>query len=398
MGTNLMAAARQWANRPADERYWNLDDLEQYLIPIRSTSKTKGELTEDKKPTFWMKDLRISEDGDDLKLVGPQGGMVNFTNWSFGQFCHHLEAPPEYISNLPTKLAMQCLEHGLSIHGDIPIKVLLQQGEQGSYVSAITSPKYSRIWDLDIVRNLQPAIEAGWCVPPARPSVDDPRSRPATDEDCFDQGKFWGSVKPGDMIAPAGVYRGDRDSFIFMVNPNRTIDDGGGNGGLMRGIFMSNSEVGYRAFKITTFLLENVCSNHICWGANVLVEKKIVHKGRAKDIFTQEIWDSLRDYNESETFAEENMIKLAKSFELASDREKLVERLFGMKKIGLATKHIEAAFTMAEKFEWSAKCPPTMAWGFVHGLTRYSQTLPNADQRHLLDVAGGKLLSLVTAG
>ena len=369
------------------------------MEPIRANSKTIGEPDHDGNPTLFLKDLRIAGEGDDLRLVGPSGAMVGLTNWSFGQLCRHLEAPSEYISNLPTNLAVQCLDHGFAGHANIPVKVLLQRTGVGGAVEAraITGPKYSRIWDLDVVRKLKPSLQEGWRVPPARPANDDSRARPATDADCFDQGKFWGSIKPGDQIAPSGVYRGDRDSFIFLVNPDRTIDDGSGNGGLMRGVFISNSEVGARAFKVTTFLLENVCGNHICWGASELVELKLVHKGRAKDTFPQEMVVRLRKYNNAGTLAEESMIQAAKDFELAPDRAGLVERLFGMKTLLLPKLHIEAAFDMAEKWEHTAKAAPTTAWGFVHGLTRYSQTVGYTDARHNLDVAGGKILQLAQA-
>lgn len=398
MGTNLMRASREWSSRPADERYWNTDDLEQYLVPVRQSSKEIGEPDHKGNATLFLKNLKVQANGEDIQLVGPSGGIVGMTNWSFGQLCRHMEAPAEYLSGLPADLAVSCMAHGFAKHGDTPVKVLLQKtGKDGSVEArAITGPKYSRIWDLEVLRKLRPSLDEGWRVPPARPANDDPRARAATEAECFDQGKFWGSVKPGDMIAPAGVYRGDRDSFIFLVNPDRTIDDGSGNGGLMRGVFISNSEVGARAFKVQTFLLENVCGNHICWGASDLAELKLVHKGRAKTSFPHEMAARLRKYNQDGTVAEERMIQAAKQLELAPDRAALVERLYNLKSLQLPKLHIEAAFTFAEKFEWSAKSPPTTAWGFVHGLTRYSQTLANADQRHLVDIAGGKILALAT--
>ena len=180
---------------------------------------------------------------------------------------------------LPARLACQCLNYGLERHKDIVVKCLFENKDDFTELRAVTKPRYARIWDLDVVRAIKPALDLGWRVPPARPCPDDPRARPATKEDILEQGDFWGSIKEGDMIAPAGVYRGDRDSFIFLVNPERTVDDGGA--GLMRGVFVQNSEVGKSSFRISTFLLENVCSNHIVWGASEFRELKLVHKGRA---------------------------------------------------------------------------------------------------------------------
>src|SRR4051794_1680780 len=116
-------------------------------------------------------------------------------------------------------------------------------------------------------------------VPPARPFRDDPRARPATPADIVPgQDAFGLAVKVGDIIAPAGCYASDRDAFIFMVNPERVIDVDG-SGGLMRGFFLYNSEVGAGAFRVQAFYLEAVCSNHICWGAKGLHTFRLVHKG-----------------------------------------------------------------------------------------------------------------------
>ena len=47
------------------------------------------------------------------------------------------------------------------------------------------------------------------------------------------------------MIAPAGIYASDHDMFAFLVNEEYRIDDGS-DGGLARGFFVQNSEVGPR--------------------------------------------------------------------------------------------------------------------------------------------------------
>jgi len=45
------------------------------------------------------------------------------------------------------------------------------------------------------------------------------------------------------MISPAGIYASDHDMFSFLVNEEYRIDDGS-DGGLARGFFVQNSEVG----------------------------------------------------------------------------------------------------------------------------------------------------------
>ena len=204
--SNLFEASRQWATRPNDERFWGLEDLEVHLAPLRKASELL--------PTS-LGQLKAVPNKRDLRIVGEDDRTFQVTNWSFGQLCRAADAPPEYLSGLPARLASQCLNRGFDINRDVTVNCLLQKRGEATELRSIMSTKYSRIWDLDVVRAIKPALENGWRVPPARPATEDPRARPATKEDIIEQGNFWGSIKEGDMIAPAGVYRGDRDSFIL---------------------------------------------------------------------------------------------------------------------------------------------------------------------------------------
>ena len=341
--SNLLKASRQWATRPLDERFWGLDDLEAHLVLLRKTSENLDAT---------LGQFKAVPNKRDLRIVGPNERSLQITNWSFGQLCRAVDAPQEYLSSLPARLACPCLNRGFNSNRDVAVNCLLQKKGEATELRAVTGTKYSRIWDLDVIRAIKPALEAGWRVPPARPATDDPRARPATKEDILEQGDFWGSIKEGNMIAPAGVYRGDRDSFIFLVNPDRRIDDGGG--GLMRGVFISNSEVGKTSFRITTFLLQNVCSNHIVWGASDLQELKLIHTGRANTRFGSELVFRLRRYNDAKAIEEEKMIRAAKLFELGKDGDSVIDRLFDMKSLDLARRDLEGAWKMAVKWEETA--------------------------------------------
>src|SRR5262249_14657079 len=204
------------------------------------------------------------------------------------------------------------------------------------------------------------------------------------------------SVKIGDLIAPAGVYCGDRDLFVFLVHPERIIDDG--NQGLMRGVFLWNSEVGAGAFKVRSFYLENICGNHIVWGASDVREIKVRHRGNGTLRADGEMAAQLRAYADAPASVEEEMIRLSRHYSLGQDRDETIKRVHGIKSIGVTLGEIEAAYDTAERWEHVAKSPPTSAWGFVHGLTRLSQREEHADQRHRLDRAGGKVLRLAAGG
>ena len=258
MSRNLYAAHHQWMTRPADERFWGLDDLLDHLRAERRAAR------ESRRP---INDFRVEAapvvgyDSPDLRLIaGDTGESLGFTHWSFGQLCSVADAPASYLRRLPPDLAAINLNHGLR-RGGLPDSLQVLANADTGHLRCLTRD-YARFWNEDLVTALVPALDLGWRVPPARPANDDPRARPATEADILPgQGAFGLSVKLGDLIAPAGVYCGDRDLFVFLVHAERTIDDG--NQGLMRGVFLWNSEVGAGAFKVRTFYLENVCGNHV---------------------------------------------------------------------------------------------------------------------------------------
>ena len=66
--------------------------------------------------------------------------------------------------------------------------------------------------------------------------------------------------------------------------------------------------------------------------------------------------------------------------------------LFG-RKLGLTRTALTAGYDLAEVSGQDGD--PRSVWGMVQGLTRFSQTVPYADERTVIDKAAGKLLDLV---
>ena len=103
--TNLMDAHRQWASRPADERFWNLDELIQRTGDCQRSSR---EIVVD------PQELKVVSDGTDLQLMGGGlNGPARFTHWSFGQLSRLAGAPADYLRTLDGDLASECLNRGL---------------------------------------------------------------------------------------------------------------------------------------------------------------------------------------------------------------------------------------------------------------------------------------------
>ena len=381
----MYAASHQWATRPADERFWTLAEM------IAACHRWKAEAVESDVDARSLKFLDTSK--GEVCLTGDMGVPARLLHYSFGQVSSLVGAPASYLRTLPADLAAKVLNHGMRRRIEQTngrLNILFRQNG-GLDVRAVCSDKYARIWNGDILERLLPLEDLGWRVPPARPAISqDPRTREATEEDCLGGGGL--SVKPGDLIAPAGLYASDKDCFAFMVNENCQIEDEGAT--LSRGFFLQNSEVGDCALKLTTFLFNHVCGNHIVWGAEDVKEMKIVHLGRGVEAKARKKLEStLKAYAERGTDEDAAMIQNARGFIVGDDQEKVVERLFELRVASRKT--IGEAYKTAEAHEEDHKADPRSAWGMVNGFTRLSQATPYADKRVEADRAAGKILKKI---
>jgi hypothetical protein len=389
---NLYHASRQWSSRPDDERFWTLEDL------IQTTKGYRDSAREAVVPFATLKTQPAGSDGAELELVGRKGTPARLTHWAFGQLCNRSGAPTDYLRHLPASLAAQNLNHGLAKQ-DGDVNLLLHQN--GSLVlRCLTSEKYSRIWDHEVAERLLGFEEHGWRVPPARPCRPDQKgARRATEADVLRNREGGGglSVNVGDLIAPAGLYASDHDLFVFMVNESKRIQDGT-EGGLSRGFFVSNSEVGAAALKVYTFLYRHVCGNHIVWGAENVQRVKIVHRGEAGHRFRKQLVAELTRYADASALADEERVRAAQTLQLGDNKEAVLETLFKHLKGSdyLPQKTITAGYETAEQsYELGDRTiDPRTAWGIAQGLTRHSQSVPYQDERSRIDRAAGKVLQM----
>lgn len=388
MALNLFAANDQWSKRPDDERFWTLREM---------FDACQGYASQARVAVVDYRQLRADAEGTALALVGPEGVPAQFTHWGFGQLCQRLSAPADYLRRLPAPVAAECVNAGLRRIGEDDSKSNVLFHQNGSLLCrAFLSDDYARIWNWEVLARLLELEPMGWRVPPARPArPDQAGARPATAADVLpNQGDFALRVKEGDMIAPAGLYASDHDMFAFLVNEERRIDDGTA-GGLARGVFVSNSEVGAASLKVTRFLYRHVCGNHIVWDAKDVQELRIVHRGRNDRRFAYQLRSELRNYADETATDDQNRIRAAQRFEIAGTKEEVLDRLFGLKI--LPRKTIEAAYEHAEAE--SALRPncgnsPRSAWGMAQGVTSLSQGEAYAEDRVRLDRAAGKILSM----
>lgn len=394
MGTNLMDAHSQWANRPADERFWTLEDMLEH-----ARLRQKRSMVRDVSP----RTIRLEAIGEKGLVVGGNrnDSKAEIGHFAFGQLAGLVGAPASYLRSLPAELAAQNINYGLQVREDADkgTSMLLDcapvNGKNQVLLRAMTSMTYGRIWNADVIDRMLPLQGRGWRVPPARPSGNgDEVARPATEADClrYRTGGGGTPVNVGNMIAPAGLYGSDKDMFCFMVNEDKQIKTGGAVD-MCRGFFIENSEVGDCAFKVTTFLYSAVCSNHIVWGVDQVQRSKVVHSGpKAQGRAWNNLERELSIYANASNEEMETRIQRAQRLELGTNKIEIVNGLFEKRIAGKSI--LGDAFEEAVKHPEDGHVSPRSVWGMVQGMTRLSQQSRHADVRVGMDRAASKILAM----
>lgn len=389
----LFDAHHQWASRPADQRFWTLEEM---------WTRTKAYADSAREKLAPIGTIRTEAHDQDVVLVGKGNIPAKVTNYAFGQLARFAGAPAEYLQRLPPTLAAQNLNHGLArLSKESPSKqVNILAHQNGSLViRALTGEKYDRVWNHEVIAAVRRNLGDDWRPPPARPSGNGSEiagTRAATAEDCMGASR----VRVGERIAPAGLYASDHDMFAFLVHRTLAVDDHAG-GKLHIGQFIQNSEVGDCALKGKLFTFDEVCGNHIVWGARDVWEWSVRHvKGNSVSRTLQNArlkWGvSVRAALGSQLEIEQG-IKAARNYEIAATKDEVLDAVFGFaKKKSLQTLSRTA---IAEAYEIAEKTPrygsPNTVWAMVNGLTEYSQTLGGfTDSRTDMDTQASKLLEM----
>lgn len=348
----LMHAHKEWRDRPADERFASWGDL---------VNNVKADKAASKEVVIVGGGISVLPRQPEMYLSA-KGRGAPLNEWSFGQVARLAGAPPGYLQTLSAETAARALNEGLAAV-DADLKLLIRQGA----VAAVNGPRYSRVYDADLLRQIDGMVQSGsWRNPPARSNN--------------------GSNN-------AGLYRGQRDMFVFLVNEESRIDDGSPEG-LARGFFLWNSEVGARSFGISTFLYRYVCGNHIVWDATDVVESRLRHIGEVHGRIRGEIELHLGAWAQESAREVEAKIKVAKSKILGKNQAEVVKSV--VKATGLPQGTVIGAWEGASGWT-SVDGAPDTAWGMTQALTRYAQSSKWIGGRTDVDRAAGQLLSVYTA-
>ncbi len=373
---STQAAHREYANRPADERFPSVAALVLAAQLQRDHSAERE---------YNVKDLIVASTPEkELVLQSPKGS-AKFTHWAFGQFARMLGAPAQYLREIPPSLAADCLNFGIH-ESPVGTRVnLLAQAPNGTPVPTIraaTSDSYARVWDSELYSAVQNQICANdpqWVLPPT-----------------------WSGES-------AGAYRGDRDSFLILVNGGSIVTDpslrsgsgtftnpamrapGGSTGpqdGMYRGLLIRNSEVGASSITIESILYRYICGNHLLWGAVMDRQYRRRHVGtRVVKEVAREISSFAYNFTRQSAERDNAIIRHLISTELAHTKEAVIDEL---RKMGATKDAAEAAYATCEKVESAS---PRSYWGLAQGLTRNSQEAQYQNERFDLDQLASKILS-----
>lgn len=375
--TTLMQASQQWASRPTDQRFLDLNEL--LARTQQGKQQSTGKVVATKQLHF-----EPMEDHKGLKIVGQNGVPADVTHWSFGQLAGLAKAPAGYLRELPSELVADNLNYGLRFRREIDeVGVLLtRESVDAPDVSpnpisrvemrAATGPNYGRIWNADIAQSLV---------------------------NRFGDGRTGDFRVPGEFGKQVDItrqnttiYGSDRDMFVFLADEEHRIDmqgrRNGEPGSLARGFFVWNSEVGSTSFGVAFFLFDYVCMNRIVWGVQQYSEMRLRHTVSAPEKWLDQAEPLLIEYANSAAAPIEQTIKAAQAKKLESDLDDFLKsRKFNKSQIGA----IKATHEAEEGR------PIETVWDAVTGVTAYAKSIQWQDERVAVERMGGKLLDLVAA-
>lgn len=373
--TTLTQASRQWASRPADERFLSLTELRQKVAGQRersiSTVVSSRRIEVQPHPMDPIKGITIA--GDDT--------MVDPTHWAFGQLANLAGAPASYLRKLPAPLVADAMNYGLRFMRDAEeIGILRTEaetvGDAGTIIEhtqlrAATGPRYGRVWNEEIVTALEQKFGDG------------------RTGDFRVPGEFGRQVEI--TRANTTIYGSDRDIFVFLADEENRIEvknrRHGQPGSLARGFFVWNSEVGSQSIGAAFFLFDYVCMNRIVWGVQDFKEIRLRHTKSAPDRWLEEISPVLIEYSNASAQPIADTIREAQRKRVDDDLDRFLRNRFTTAE----AKAIQAAHEREEGR------PIETIWDAVTGATAHAKTIEHQDARVDLERKGGKLLDLVAA-
>lgn len=359
--TTLMQASRQWSSRPSDERFTSLTELDAYVQRVRQNSQAHS------LSSRAITCAPVAEDSRALVVIGPNGGAVDLTHWSFGQLAQRAGAPPGYLRTLPAAMAADCVNYGMATRDVDDLGVLLYKNGGPAQMRAVTGPNYGRIWNATITRALVERFGDG------------------LSGDFRVPGEFGKAVQV--TKENTTLYASDRDMFVFLADeknritiPNRRD---GMSGDLARGFFVWNSEVGSATLGIATFLFDYVCCNRIVWGATQFAEVRVRHTAGAPDRWLEDVAPAIEAYSHGSSQSVVKAIEDARAKRIDNVDEFLARRFTRSQVSAIKAAHLS-----------DEQRPIETLWDAATGATAYARNIVHQDTRVDIEREAGRILDM----
>jgi hypothetical protein len=337
---NLRQASRELFSRPPDERFESVDELLRHCQSLRQSSTDRWQLPQT---------LRPSADADRLVLALGDDGAFHLNDWSFTQLCGMAGIAKETINRLSPETASRALQETLPT-ADKPVQILTMDHS----IRSIHGVSYTRLWNEELLRMVRD-VAVDFQPPPKG---------------------FNGAT---------GLYCGEQDMFLFMIDPTGWTEIGGQN--FAPGFFGWNSEVGRRSIGVTTFWYQEVCANHICWQCADVTTVTRKHTRSVGDALT-DIRVAINQLVEKRDAARDQFVATIRKAmnEPTGDKEETLHILadHGVNR-PLAKKAVELAEARGQRFT---------IWSLVDALTQLSRDSRYAASRVEADQRASALLAL----
>jgi hypothetical protein len=372
--------SKQWASRPADQRYLSLDSL------FEMTNRRKMAAVESEVASNHIIAVAAKDRPNEMVLALPGDQVFAPTHYSFGQMFSlaGIGACTPTARRAPAWLAADLLNNFMAGKTD-PAKYYADR--ESRMLRALTGPAYGRIYDADLVASVRKFAGNG--------TGDTPWKVPGV----INWGN--GTYNPNVDITQdtTTLYASDRDVFIFLVDDTHPIEIGKlANGDpdlVFRGFYCFNSEVGSRSLGIATFFLRGVCQNRTLWGVENFQDIRIIHSRMSGDRFAREAEPALLRYANSSPDPLLSGIRAAKEAMVGFDDDK--DRHKFLEKGGLGFSQ-ETAKRILETFEREEQKRMESVWDVATGITAAARVLPFQDQRIEMEKVAASLLDRVTRG
>lgn len=376
-GQRVGTVSAQWASRPEDQRFLSLSALEAQCAKWADESKPHNIETDS---------LVVKADGAHKLIIEHEGeAFGDPTNFAVGQLASLAGAPSQYIASLPAPLAALNINYGLKAAPNMQRQLYVREpaGTVERLLRAVTSTKYGRIYDRDVVKAVRNLAGDGtgdtrWKVPGM---ID------------------WGAMKHNPNVDitkdTTTLYASDRDVFMFLCDDRNPIEIGklpdGSPDFVFRGFYVWNSEVGARTFGLATMYLRGVCQNRNLWGVEGFSEVTFAHYKGAPERFITEAIPALTTYAEAGTGKLIEGVAAAKGAKVASDDE---ARITFLMRFGFSESQAKNLIGEAEKEEGHK---PETVWDMAQAVTAAARSMQFQDQRLTLEAKAGKMLDKVAS-